>query len=276
MKTVLLALQTVRELILKVTLLVLAGISTLILVFVLAGIGTETTDAGTSLVFFGQQKSPPLTEENLQTFVRAFEASSAGGLFAGIVLFGILATAGVMPDTLEKGTADIYFSKPLRRGEILAGRTLGAGVAIFLNILYFLGGVWLILGLKVGVWDTRFLLVPIGMTLVFLALYAIVVFLGVLSRNTAIAIIGAFLFQFVLVPLLKNREVVLYPLSSSGAYRTFLDALYYVFPQSSGLQDAVIQFVAGQPAEWGSLVAALLSAAGWYAASWWILDRTDF
>ncbi|MGA9119610.1 MAG: ABC transporter permease subunit [Bacteroidota bacterium] len=276
MKVLVLSLQTIRELILKATLLVLAGISTLILLFVLVGISSERTGEGVSLVFFGQQKSPPMTEENLQVFVRAFEASSAGGLFAGIVLFGIFATAGVLPDTLEKGTADVYFSKPLRRGEILAGRTLGAGIAIFLNILYFLGGVWLILGLRIGVWDTRFLIVPFGMTLVFLSLYAIVAFLGVLSRNTAIAIIGAFLFQFVIVGLLQNRETVLYPLSSSGAYHTFLDALYYIFPQSSGLQEAVVKFVAGQPTEWRSLASALLSAAGWYTASWWILDRADF
>ncbi len=276
MKMLVLALQTIRELILKATLLVLAGISTIILLFVLVGIGTEKSADGVSLVFFGQQKSPPFTEENLQTFVRGFEASSAGGIFAGIVLFGIFATAGVMPETLEKGTADIYFSKPLRRGEVLFGRTLGAGVAIFLNILYFLGGVWVILGVKIGVWDPRFLIAPLGMTLVFLSLYAIVVFLGVLSRNTAIAIIGAFLFQFVIVSLLQNREAILYPLSSNGGYHTFLDALYYIFPQISALQTSVIKYVSGETAEWGALGSTLLSACGWYAASWWILDHTDF
>ena len=276
MKTIVLALQTIRELILKATLLVLAGISTIILLFVLIGIGSEKTTDGVSLVFFGQQKTPPLTQENLETFVHAFEASSAGGLFAGIVLFGIFATAGVMPDTLEKGTADIYFSKPLRRGEILAGRTLGAGAAIFLNILYFLGGVWIILGVKIGVWDARFLIAPLGMTIVFLSLYAIVVFLGILSRNTAIAIIGAFLFQFVIVSLLQHRETILYPLSSNGGYHTFLDALYYIFPQISALQESVVKYVSGEQAEWGSLVSSLLSASGWYAASWWMLDRADF
>ncbi len=276
MKMLILALQTIRELILKATLLVLAGISTIILLFVLVGIGTEKSADGVSLVFFGQQKSPPFSQENLETFVRGFEASSAAGIFAGMVLFGIFATAGVIPETLEKGTADIYFSKPLRRGEILVGRTVGAGVAIFLNILYFLGGIWVILGLKIGVWDPRFLVAPLGMTLVFLSLYAMVVFLGVLSRNTAIAIIGAFLFQFVIVALLQHREAVLYPLSSSGGYHTFLDALYYLFPQISALQDSVIKYVGGEPAEWGALASTLVSAGGWYAASWWILDHADF
>ncbi len=276
MKMLVLAVQTIRELILKATLLVLAAISTLILLFVLAGVGTEVTNEGVSIVFFGQAKSPPMTQENLQTFVRAFEASSAGGIFAGIVLFGIFATAGVLPDTLEKGTADIYFSKPLRRGEILAGRTIGAGVAIFLNILYFLAGVWVILGWKIGIWDFRFLVAPVGITLVFLSLYAIVVFLGVLSRNTAIAIIGGFLFQFIVVSLLQGREALLYPLSSSGAYHTFLDALYYIFPQISALQESVVKYVAGEPAQWAPLASTVVSACGWYGASWWILDRADF
>lgn len=276
MKMLVLAVQTIRELILKATLLVLAGISTLILLFVLAGVGSEVTSEGVSIVFFGQAKSPPMTQENLETFVRAFEASSAGGIFAGIVLFGIFATAGVLPDTLEKGTADIYFSKPLRRGEILAGRTIGAGVAIFLNILYFLAGVWVILGWKIGIWDVRFLVAPVGITIVFLSLYAIVVFLGVLSRNTAIAIIGGFLFQFIVVSLLQGREAILYPLSSSGAYHTFLDALYYIFPQISALQESVVKYVAGEPAQWAPLASTVVSAAGWYGASWWLLDRADF
>jgi len=276
MKTLLLALQTIRELVLKATLLVLAGISTIILLLIFAGVQTEKTADGVSLVFSGQQKSPPMNEENLQAFVRVFEAGSAGGIFAGIAIFGIFATASVIPDTIEKGAADIYFSKPLRRGEILLGRTLGAGVAIFLNILYFLIGIWVILGVKIGVWDVRFLMAPVGVTLIFLSMYAIVVFLGALSQNTAIAIIGGFLFQFVIVPLLQHREMVLYPLLNNGGYHTFLDTLYYIFPQVSALQDSVTNYITGQATEWGSLASTLLSAGGWYAAAWWILDRADF
>jgi len=276
MKTLILAAFTARELVLKATMLVLAGISTVILLFVLAGVSTVTTPEGTSIVLFSQQGSPPLSGEALAVFVRGFEASSASGLFAGVILFGVLATAGLLPDTLEKGTVDIYLSKPLARAEVLAGRTTGAAAAIFLNTLYFLGGLWLILGLRTGVWDVHFLAAPLGMTYGFLCLYALVSFLGILSRNTAIAVIGAFIYQFVIVHVLQNRAAILYPLTSSEIVHRILDGAYYLFPQTGGVQESVTGFVSGSAIQWKPIATAFLSSAGWYAAGWWIMERSDY
>jgi ABC-type transport system involved in multi-copper enzyme maturation permease subunit len=276
MKILILAFHTARELVLKATMLVLAGISTLFLLVVLAGVSTTGSPDGVTIVIFGQPATPPSNGEMLMQFVRGFEASAAGGLFAGVILFGILATAGLMPDTLEKGTVDLYLSKPLARAEVLAGRAAGAGLAIFLNILYFLGGLWLIVGAKTGTWETRFLMAPLGMTFSFICFYGMVSFLGIMSRNTAIAIIGAFLYEFVIARLLQDRVMLLYPLTSSEAIHRVLDAFYYIFPQTGGIQASFMGFVSGMILDWKPIAATFLSAAGWYAAGWWILEKSDF
>ncbi len=145
-----------------------------------------------------------------------------------------------------------------------------------LNILYFLAGLWLVIGLRVGVWDVRFLAAPLGMTYAFLCLYAVVSFLGVASRNTAIAIIGAFLYQFVIVHLLQDRELVLYPLSGSEAVHRVFDGLYYLFPQTSAVQQSVQGFITGAALDWKPLLTALATSAGWYVAGWWVMEKSDY
>ncbi len=276
MKTVILAMQSVRELALKATLLILTGISTILLLVVVFGTGSEHTPDGTSIVFFGVQKSAPMPDDALLVTVRGLEASMAGGLFAGIIFFGVLATAGLLPDTLEKGIVDIYLSKPITRGSLLAGRTLGAATAIFINIVYFLFGVWLAIGFRIGVWDARFLVVPLAMVFAFLALYSVTTLFGALTRSTVIAIIVTFLFQFVLVSLLENRESILFPLGSSPVYRGLVDSLYYIFPQTSAIQQAIARFIVGEPLAWKPFATCAASTAVWYTGAWWILERSEF
>ena len=274
MNIVALILHTFRELVLKATILILAGISTLILIVTVAGLKTEQTAEGTAISIFGN-KSPVVSGDLALAFVRGSEAAAASGLFAGI-LFGVLATSGLIPDTLEKGTVDLYLSKPLTRGAILAGRACGAGLVMFLNIVYFLGGFWLILGIRVGVWDARFLAAPLVMTAAFLSLYSIVTFLAVLSRSTVIAVLGAFLFQVILVGVLQNREQILYPLSANAIYRGVLDGLFYIFPQTSGLQDTLRSYVIDGSFSWSPFLASAASSCAWYTGAWWLFEKSDY
>ena len=68
-----------------------------------------------------------------------------------------------------------------------------------------------------------FWLLPPGMAFAFLCLYALVAFLGVISRSTAVAIIGGFLYQFILSGILQGRETGLYQLFTSEWLRRIID-----------------------------------------------------
>jgi ABC-type transport system involved in multi-copper enzyme maturation permease subunit len=276
MKILTLALFTIRELIAKITLIILAAISTLVLVVVLLAVSTTTTSDGVSLSLFGNPVTPPVAADQLTDIVSQMQAGLAGGLFAGIALFGVLATATAIPDMLEKGVADVYLSKPLRRWELLLGRCLGATGAILANTVYFIGGLWLILGVKAGVWNVAFLLSAFSMTLLFASLYAIVAFFAVWSRNGVVSIIAAFLYLMVVGSVLFHRQHGVYLISENQVFRTSIDALYYIFPQLSALQDAIAQQILRRDVDWVPFAQSAASGGAIYAAAAWMLERKDF
>jgi hypothetical protein len=276
MKIITLVRGTIRELAAKATLYVLAGISTLMLIFAALAIGADSTADGMSITFFGKPASPPVTHDTLADLAGKLEAGFAGGLFFGVVVFGVFGTAGVIPDALEKGTVDLYLSKPIARWQLLLGKYLGSVAVIFLNILYFIGGLWLIVGVKVGVWNTQFLLSAFLLTYVFASLYAVVAFFGVVSRNMAIAIIAGILYLLLGAGPLEGRQTGLYLLSESGIYRGILDGLYYVFPQIPAMESGAIHLISGEQAQLTPFAQSLLSAGGILGVAAWLLHRKDF
>jgi len=276
MKILTLALFTVRELIAKVTLIILAAISTLVLVGVLLAVSTQTTAEGVALSIFGNAVTPAVAPEQLTDIVTQMQATLAGGLFAGIALFGVLATSTAIPDMLERGVADMYLSKPLRRWELLLGRCAGATGAILANTVYFIGGLWLILGFKAGVWNVAFLVAAFSMTLLFASLYSLVAFFAVWSRNTVVSIIAAFLYLMIIGSILYRRQHGLYLLSEHQVYRTFIDVLYYALPQLSALQDSIAQQILRREVDWIPFAQATASGGVIYAAAAWMLERKDF
>lgn len=276
MKLLTLVFGTGRELSAKATLYVLAAISTLILLGAAATLSSTTTAEGSTLLLFGNPTGPPSTPEAFSGMVNQMEAAFAGGLFFGVVLFGMFATAGVIPDALERGTVDLYLSKPIARWELLAGKYLGSVLVIFVNIVYFIGFLWIIVGLRVGIWNTNLLVAGLMMTFAFACLFAIVSLFGVLTRNMAISIIVGFVYLFVISQILQNREQGLYLLSTNNIYRAVLDGLYYVFPQIPAVQVNVLKLVAGNGIEWQPFAQSFLSSGGILALSAWILKRKDF
>ncbi len=276
MKLLALILHTFREVAAKATLWVLAGISTLILVVVALGFSTEETANGVVLMFFGNATSPPLEKAQLEQAVATMQAGLAGGLMGGVFLFGIFATAGIIPEALEKGIVDLYLSKPIARWELLAGKSLGAVSVLFANIVYFIGALWVLVGLRAGVWGLQFLTSALLMAFVFACLYSLVTLLAVVSRNMGIAIIGAFLYLFVIGTALESRAHGLYLLSGSSAYRAIVDGLYYILPQLSGMQHQITALILNQETDWRPFAQSLASSCAVFAGAAAILQRKDF
>jgi ABC-type transport system involved in multi-copper enzyme maturation permease subunit len=276
MKIVVLIAATFRELLSKATLFVLAGISTVILLGVVLGLSSEQTTDGLILKIFGAQATPPSSVDNIAELVRQMQSGFAGGLLIGITLFGVIATAGIIPDTLEKGIVDLYLSKPLARWQLLLGKFLGAVTIVFVNAAYFLGGLWLIFGIKVGVWNVGLLLAAFTMAFVFACLFSIVAFLGVLSRGAVVPIIGAFLYLLIIGALLQHREQSLYAMSGNAAYRGIVDTLYYLLPQLGALKDGVGLQILQRPVDWKPFVQAFLSSCVVFGATVGLLVRRDF
>jgi ABC-type transport system involved in multi-copper enzyme maturation permease subunit len=276
MKILTLITFTFRELLTKATIYVLAGISTLILLGVLAGFSSSSGSEGTTILLFGNPIGPAMPAHVVAEFVNQMLAGFAKGMFAGVVLFGIFATAGIVPEVLEKGTVDLYLSKPLARWELLIGKYLGGVCVVLVNIFYFLGGMSLIFGVRMGIWDFQFLISSIMLTFVFACLYAVVCFLGVVFRNAAIPIIGAFLYLLIVGPILQQREQGLFMISQNGVYHGIINGFYYLLPQLAGMMDGVSNLIVRQDIDWRPFVQSLVTSGLFLGAGTLILNKRDF
>src|SRR5205807_6715264 len=78
-----------------------------------------------------------------------------GGWVAIIV--SIVLTAFFIPNMLRKGTVDLLLVKPIHRSTLLVYKYIGGLVFMFLNTAFVVAGIWLILGLRTGIWGPGFL-----------------------------------------------------------------------------------------------------------------------
>ena len=268
--------NTVRELSAKATLVVLLAISTLVIIGIGLAVSTHEVDGGVTLQMFGNPVTPAVAADKIAELIWAMQSGVAGGLFVGVVLFGVFATAGLIPDALEKGTVDLYLSKPVARWELLLGKYLGSVAVILICILYCIGAIWLVFGFRTGIWNLNFLFAAFTTTFVFACLFSIVVFLGVLFQNMAIPIIGAYLYLLVVGGILENRQQGIYLLSENSVFRAVIDGFYYLLPQLSAMQQNVVKQILHQPMDWVPFAQSFASSALLFAGAVTLLRKKDF
>jgi ABC-type transport system involved in multi-copper enzyme maturation permease subunit len=112
------------------------------------------------------------------------------GAWIGI-LIGIVITAFFIPNMLRKGTVDLLLVKPIWRPTLLVFKYLGGLSFMFLNTALAVVGIWLVLGLRSGIWAPGFLLTIFVLTFFFAILYSVSALFGVLTRSPIVAILAA-------------------------------------------------------------------------------------
>lgn len=106
------------------------------------------------------------------------------------LLVSIVITAGFIPNMLRKGTLDLYVSKPLSRPALLIYKYIGGLTFVAILNSVTIGGVWLVIGLRNGVWAPEFLAVIPVLTFYFAILYAVSTFVAVFTRSSLVAILA--------------------------------------------------------------------------------------
>ena len=194
-------------------------ISSLVLLLFLLALNIDAVDGAVSAIsIFGQQADG--VNIGVEKLIFGMESVIASALYLFGLFFSVFATASLIPNMLEKGNIDWIISKPISREMLLCGRYLGALSIVAFNIFYLIGGCWLILSLKSGIWNFSFLLAGFLITVMFAVLYAVMTFLSVMFQNSAIAIMGAYLI-LILSPLLLQRDKI-YALLSKKIYQLLL------------------------------------------------------
>ena len=205
-----------------------------------------------------------------------FLAGLAGFVHFAALLLAVFATAGIVPNTLEKGTIDLFLSKPVSRAELLTGRYLGAGLLVFLNTAYFVVGAWLIVSLKAGYWNTPFLAVILTVTASYLILAAAMMALGIATRSSAATIIIVFFFIYLLAPILQAREGFLFRLIDSAVIRDTISTFYWVLPKPGEFTDFATKLIMRTELSWAPIWSSALFGCALFGLSLALLRKKDF
>ncbi len=149
-------------------------------------------------LFFGLWEMNFLTGP-LGELIYIIENGLVNTLGAGILLMvGVVVTAGFVPNMLRKGAIDLLLTKPMSRPLILVFKYFGGLLFVFLLTAVAVGGVWVALGLKTGVWAPGLLYAIGGITFYFAILYSVSTLAGVLTRNAIVSIVVTVTFYGVL------------------------------------------------------------------------------
>jgi ABC-2 type transport system permease protein len=236
--------DVMREAAARWTLLAYFFLSTIFILIFSFAINLDIVDgalAGAKL--FGREVDMDNDPVSIEKLVLGFETGFSGFLYVLCTFLAIFATAHLVPRMQEKGTIDLYLSRPVSRVGLLMSRYIAGLILAGSNVLYLMVSVWAIVAWKTGVMHGRFLLAGAIIMLVIATLLAFAFLVGVFTSSTAVSIMttyGIFIFSAALV----GHEN--YAAAVSKEWQAWLiNGMYWVFPKTAELAQAVVAFVGG-------------------------------
>ena len=213
--------------------------------------------------------------EDVHKLLRQVHAAIAAFLYTAGMFLAIFASAGLIPSVFEPGRIELLLSKPIERHQILIGRYIGNMLVIAANVCYLVLAVWLILGLKTGIWTYGFLWSSAFTVFVFAILLTVVMLIGVLWESAAIATMVTF--GMILVSPILAQKPLLERLLSSETSRNIVRGLYYVLPKIFDLGRITRELVLGDPiTNWMPVWSSALFGLVVFSASLIVFSRRNY
>ncbi len=251
----------------------LFGLSTLMILFFLFILKIDVVEGATAtLTLFGRQNGQKMDIDRL---VKGVYGGIATFLYTWGMALSVFASSGLIPSVLEPGRIELILSKPVSRVHILMGRFVGNVAVVALNTAYLVVGVWIIFGLKTGIWGPQFLYAIATTVFIFAVLLAVVVLIGVLFESAALATMIT-VGLMIISPILAQTSTMM-RLLSSEASRTTWRVIYQILPKVYDIGRLTLDLVRSQKIEglmpiYSSAIfgVAVLSAAVYF------FNRRDF
>ncbi|MGH2575912.1 MAG: ABC transporter permease [Ignavibacteria bacterium] len=244
---------------------------TLIILFFLLAVNIDSVEGIISVM--GSSGS----EENIKEFVISAQAGMTSFSYLLVLIFCIISSASFIPSMVDKGTIDLLISKPLSRTSILLSKFLGAVLFVALSLVYFIGFIWLILSAKSGYWNFNFLYTILSLTFAFAVMYSIVVLIGLMTQSAILGILVNLFLIFVLLPVLSNREIVIFSFVTNEAVRFIFNFFYYIFPKPGEINDITIKLITGEHVDsWQPAITSLLFCSAVMAFSVYYFSKKDY
>ena len=235
--------DVMREAAARWTLVAYFFLSTIFILIFASAINLDIVDgalAGAKL--FGKQVEVSGTM-SIEKLVMGFESGFSGILYVLCTFLAIFATAHLVPRMQEKGTIDLYLSRPVSRMKLILSRYIAGLILAGSNVLYLIGSIWLIVAWKTHVFHPRFFLAGGVILFLIAVLLAFAFMIGVITSSTAVSIMatyGVFFFGVMLAGHARI-EAALSKEWQAMAIRT----LYWIMPKTAELATSVVAYVGG-------------------------------
>jgi hypothetical protein len=180
---------------------------------------------------------------SIEKLVLGFESGFSAVLYFLCTFLAIFATAHLVPRMQEKGTIDLYLSRPVSRVKLLLSRYVAGLILAGSNVIYLLGAIWLIVMWKTHVVHPRFFLAGAVILFVIATLLAFAFVIGVITSSTAVSIMTTYGLFFFAIMLAGHERIAA---AVSKEWQAWLiNTLYWIIPKTAELGAAVVAYVSG-------------------------------
>ncbi len=205
------------------------GCSTLFILFFLLALNIDVVEgARAAITLFGKEVNAGRLVD-IDLMVKRILGAVAAFLFTAGLFLSIFAAAGLIPTVFEPGRIELLLSKPVSRVHLLLGRYAGTLAVIACNMFYLVLGVWIVLGIKTGIWYTSFLLAAVLAAFAFAVMLTVVLLVSVVSNSAVLATMVTY-FILIVGALLAHHEKIA-PLFRRQWARDLTKWLYYLLPK---------------------------------------------
>lgn len=215
---------TLREALAKKVFIFFIGFSVISLIIL--ALVTGFADVKDLAPMFGKDS------EAIQKIIINFQMIVSGFLGTLLIFLAVFSSANFISSLLEKGTVDLFLSKPLSRSQILWGKFTGGVIVFLINILIPVIGSWLIISMKFGYYNFNFLWIVITYSFTFAVLYSIVIFFGVITRSSFPGIMTSYFIFVILSQLLYFGNEYADKVTGSIFLQRIIQGIYYFIPKT--------------------------------------------
>lgn len=275
--------EVFREAAARWTLIAYFALSSLFILIFACAVNLDIVDgalAGAKL--FGQSVDLGNGAMGLDKIVLGFESGFSMVVYLIGTFLALFATAHLVPRLQEKGTIDLYLSRPVGRIPLLLSRYAGGLLLAAANLVYLIGAMWLIVVWKTHVLHPRFLLSGAVILFTFAALSAFAFLVGVVTSSTGVSLMATYALFFFGAVLAAHDRIA--AAVSTEISARIVQGLYWTLPKTAELGQATVALVAGNEAPerladfnalgiYGST--AIFAVASMALASW-LFSRKDF
>ncbi|MBN8568602.1 MAG: ABC transporter permease [Ignavibacteria bacterium] len=256
----------IREAIAKKIFIGFFAISTLIILGFIAFVNFDSVEGIVTM-----------SGDEVRELVLGFESFTLGVSYLLLITLCLIGVSSIIPSMLEKGNIDLLLSKPVSRSQILLGKFVGGLLLIFVSLVYLIGTIWLIVSFKFGYWNASFLSSILMLTFSFAVIYSLVIFIGITTQSSILAILINIFLIFLICPFLASREQVLFTFITGDVGHFIINFLYYILPKPNDLQTITGNIIKGEKVvSWQPVITSALFLITFLSASIFVFKKKDY